>query len=57
MIDREFLDLFVKYIKEDASKDTWLEKGLVENAPITAVMAFEQYRQMEELAQKEGIEI
>ena len=55
MIDPALIDQFFSYLK-DPLKD-WLEMGLVDDAPLSAQIAFEHYVKIQENAKKRGIEI
>jgi hypothetical protein len=55
MIDPELIDAFIKYIKfPTKSLD---ENELVDNAPITAVLAFEEFQEIKKNAEQMGIEV
>jgi hypothetical protein len=57
MLDQTLIDAFADYIKPDVPNATWLEKGLIDDAPITAKLVFKQLQEIEEDARKRGIEI
>jgi hypothetical protein len=57
MTDPELVELIAPYIKEDFPKDNWVEKGLVDDAPLSAVLAFKEFKEIEESAKKHGIEV
>ena len=53
MIKAEYIEPFYHYLKP--VKGTWLERGLVENAPPEAVKAFEKFKELKEKAKKMGL--
>ena len=57
MIEVDFTKLFTPYLKSDASKNSWYEMELVEDAPALAISAFAQYKEMEKWARENGIEL
>jgi len=57
MIDPAFIDEFFKYIKIDPAKNSWEEMGLVDNAPLSAQIAFDHYLDLSKDAKQRGIEI
>ena len=57
MIADELIDQIAPYIKQDPTKKNWLEMGLVDDAPLSAQIAFEHYVKIQENAKKYGLEI
>jgi len=57
MIDRKIIDQFIDYIILDSSKQEMAEMELKADAPISAIISFDEYKSIIEDAQKRGIEI
>ena len=56
MLVYEAVDKFADYI-DDSKEGSWLEKGLVLDAPPEAIKQFEEYKAMMLEAEKMGIDI
>ena len=56
MVDTALLDEFMDFIIQDNSKNLY-EMDLEKDAPLSAVISFNAYKELIENAQKRGIEI
>jgi len=57
MIDRKIIDQFIDYVILDSSKQEMAEMELKADAPISAIIAFDEYKSIIADAKKRGIEI
>jgi hypothetical protein len=59
MVDPAFIKMFYDYIKWDTAKGGFgnPETELVNDAPQSAIDAFEEFKRMEENAKQQGIEL
>jgi hypothetical protein len=57
MINPELIAEFEKYVKTDSTKKSWVGMGLVDDAPMSAQIAFEHYIRLIQDTEQEGLEL
>jgi len=55
MVEPDLFDKFWNYLDRSDEGLAWVERGLVSNAPQSAIDAFEEYKQLKELASQKKV--